>query len=155
MPVIVIGADTEHGRIAITALSQRPGEVRAFLTDPEAAPPLRRLGVKVAIGDVSDASHIEGAAHQAFSAVIIAEAGRDGRERAFAESYDGLVSSWAAALRAAGVQRIIWIGPDDAPPPAITSAVPESAAIEVGTLEPAALAAEVVRLDDLAAFHSG
>ena len=150
MPVIVVGADTEYGRVAAEALTQREGEVRAFVTDPEAAPPLRRLGIKVAVGDVSDGSHIEGAALQAFSAVLVAEAGRDGRERSFAHTFEDLVSAWLAAVKGAGVQRVIWMGPDDAPPRQLVGGTFEMAAIDTRAFSPEEAAAEAVRLDDLA-----
>ncbi len=62
MPVIVVGADTEIGLASIEGLLARQGEVRAFVTDPEVGASLRERRVKVALGDVSDPSHIEAAA---------------------------------------------------------------------------------------------
>lgn len=150
MPVIVVGADTEYGRVAAQALTERDGEVRAFVTDPAAAPPLRRLGIKVAVGDVSDGSHIEGAALQAFSAVLVAEAGLDGRERSFVDTFEDLVSAWFEAVKGAGVQRVIWIGPDEGPPPPLAAGEFESAVVDTRIHSPEAAAAEAVRLDDLA-----
>lgn len=149
MPVIVVGADTEYGDAITRRLASRNGEVRAFVTDPEAAQPLRMLGVKVAVGDVSDASHIEGAALNAFSAVLIAEAGRDQRERSFARSVDGLVAGWLAAATAAGVRRIIWVG-SGAPPDAVSDAAGEVALIDTARGSPEDAANEAARLDDLA-----
>lgn len=150
MPVIVIGADTEYGLAVATALTERDGEVRAFVTDPESAQTLRRLGIKVAIGDVSDASHIEGASHQAFSAVLVADAGLDDRERSFSASYEALISAWAVGLHDAGISRIIWVGPDAHPPPAMVATGAETVAIDVRERSIAEVAAEAVRLDDLA-----
>ncbi len=148
MPVIVIGADTEYGLAVAEALTARRGEVRAFVTDPASAPQLRELGIKVAVGDVSDASHIEGAAHRAFSAVVIAEAGLDRRERSFAASHDDLLEAWARGLQDAGVTRIIWMGADDRPPAALLGA--ECVAIDIRSQSPREAAAEAVRIDDLA-----
>ncbi len=148
MPVIIIGADTEHGLPVATALTGRAGEVRAFVTDRASAEPLRQLGIKVAIGDVSDASHIEGAAHDAFSAILMAEAAGDDRERSFAPSFEGVVARWVEGLSGAGVKRLIWIGPD--PMPGLLDTGPESASIDTDGLSPAEVAAEAVRLDDLA-----
>ncbi len=150
MPVIVVGADTEYGRAAATALTQRDGEVRAFVTNPDVAPQLRELGIKVAVGDVSDASHIEGAALQAFSAVLVAEAASDGRERSFASTFQDLVAAWTDAVKSAGVQRVIWIGPDTTPPVPLAGGEYESAAVDTRELSPDEAAAEAVRLDDLA-----
>ena len=84
MPVIVIGADTTLGAEITNGLVPRDGEVRAFVTDPEAARALRDLGIKVAVGDVSDGSHVGGAALNCFCAILIADATSDDRERAFA-----------------------------------------------------------------------
>ena len=135
-----------------TALTTRDGEVRAFVTDPAAAHPLRELGIKVAVGDVSDASHIEGAAHDAFSAVLMAEAASDERERSFASSYDEVVAAWRQGVGGAGVKRIIWIGPE--PMPGSAGAGIESASIDSGALSPGEVASEAVRLDDLAELDS-
>jgi len=151
MPVIIIGADTEYGPAVASALSRRHGEVRAFVTDPASAESLRGLGIKVAVGDVSDGSHIEGAAHDAYSAVLMAEAALDGRERSFAASYDGVVGAWRQGLADAGVKRLIWIGPD-AIPAALATWI-ESAAIDTGAFTPDEAGSEAARLDDLAALE--
>ena len=149
MPVIVIGADTALGQTVATALTGRAGEVRAFVTDLAAAEPLRRAGIKVAVGDVSDDSHIQGAAHDAFTAVLIAEAASDDRERSFASSYDAVLRSWRRGMTEAGVKRIIWIGPEAAPPFLLATGV-EAASIDTSVLSPEDVATEAVRLDDLA-----
>jgi uncharacterized protein YbjT (DUF2867 family) len=152
MPVIVVGADTVYGSAVAEALSARDGEVRAFVTDPESAPPLRALGIKVAIGDVSDASHIAGASHGAFSAVMIAEAGLDDRERSFAASYQALLAAWAEALRDAGVSRIIWVAAEEhLPEPLATIGVP-GAVVDTRHTSTRQAAAQAARLDDLAAI---
>ena len=151
MPVIIIGADTEYGPAVASALSRRQGEVRAFVTDPASAESLRGMGIKVAIGDVSDASHIEGAAHDAFSAVLIAEAALDGRERSFAATFDKVVDAWRHGLADAGVKRLIWIGPDAIP--AVLESGVESASINTGTLTADEAGSEAARLDDLAAIE--
>jgi len=148
MPAIVIGADTDLGYRVASALTRRQGEVRGFVTDPASAGPLRRLGIKVAVGDVSDGSHIAGAAHDAFTAVLMAEAAVDDRERSFASSYEALVEAWASGLKDAGVRRIIWVGADPIPPGIGTGT--ESASIDTGALSPDEVAAEAARLDDLA-----
>lgn len=150
MPVIIIGADSAYGTAVARALARRDGEVRAFVTDPGSAQLLRDLGIKVAVGDVSDGSHIEGAAHRAFTAVLIAEAAGDGRERSFARSFDHLMTAWADALQAAGVERIVWVGPDEAAPGPIRAAGTETACIDTRRMPPEEAAREAVRLDDLA-----
>ncbi|NNF70315.1 MAG: short chain dehydrogenase, partial [Acidimicrobiia bacterium] len=58
MPVIIVGADSPQGNELVAALRQDRSEVRAFITEPAAGDGLRALGAKVAIGDVTDASHV-------------------------------------------------------------------------------------------------
>lgn len=107
MPVIVVGADTRLGSSIITALDAPGREIRAFVSDEEAAASLRSGGVKVALGDVSDDSHIEAAATRCFSAILIGEAATDSRERAFADSEQKVLEGWATAV--AKVTRVIWV----------------------------------------------
>ena len=92
MPVIVVGADTPVGLSIVSALIEPDREVRAFVTDPDVSASLKAQGVKVALGDVSDPSHVGGACLNCFSAVLVTEAARDDRERAFApENFDDCV----------------------------------------------------------------
>lgn len=149
MPVIIVGADTEYGAAIARRLTSRDGEVRAFVTDTQSAQPLRDLGIKVAVGDVSDNTHIEGAALNAFSAVLVAEAGLDDRERSFAATFDRLVGAWLEGISAAGVRRVIWVG-DGPTPAAIADSDLEVAAIDTTSETPDRAADEVLRLDDLA-----
>jgi nucleoside-diphosphate-sugar epimerase len=116
MPVIVIGADTVPGEAIIEALAIPGREVRAFVSDPEAAASLKERGVKVALGDVSDDSHIEGAALHCFSAVLVAEAASDDRERSFAAAELDVLEGWSRAVGAAAVRRVIWVYDGDPPP---------------------------------------
>ena len=109
MPVIVVGADTDVGDAVVEIVRLSAPEVRAFVTDEDAAASLKERGVKVAIGDVSDSSHVEAAALNCFCAVLVTEAALDGRERAFADHSDAVVAGWAGAARNAGVQRVIWV----------------------------------------------
>ena len=149
MPAIVIGADTEVGKAVVSALLNRLGEVRAFVSAPEAGVKFKKLGVKVAVGDISDASHIGPAALNAFSAILIAEAAGDERERSFAKDPAAVVDVWAESLTDAVVRRIIWVGPSAAPAMLVTVA-PEL--LEVSTLDrdPTDIAREVAKLDDAA-----
>ena len=110
MPVIVVGGDTAVGRDIIDALLEPDREVRAFVTDIAAAEELRAAGVKVALGDVSDPSHIEGACTRCFSAVLVTEAALDGRERSFARTPEAVLRGWVDAVRNAHVTRVIWVG---------------------------------------------
>jgi len=144
MPVIVIGADHPLGAVVIARLSQPGREVRAFVTSPEAAERLRSTGVKVALGDISDASHVSGACLNCFSAVMIGEAARDGREISFAQSPDEVWQGWAQALTEARVRRAIWVMEGSSPP----GGVEEVATVSAGGRGPADVAEEVAALDD-------
>ncbi|MCI0425059.1 MAG: NmrA family NAD(P)-binding protein [Actinobacteria bacterium] len=109
MPVIVVGADTPVGLAVVQALLGPGREVRAFVSDPDAAGRLRAIGVKAALGDLSDDGHLEAAATRVFTAVLIAEAASDGRELAFAGDATEALAGWARAITAAGVTRAIWV----------------------------------------------
>ncbi len=152
MPVIVIGADTPVGEAITASLIARPGEVRAFVSDASAALLLQTDGVKVAVGDVSDGSHIEGAALGCFSAVVIPEAAFDHRERSFTNSPATTVGTWVSALSDAAVRRLIWL--ED---PRVAAPIDDSvrSTIQVVLIDTkrrpsVEIAAEVVRLDALA-----
>ena len=114
MPVIVVGADTPAGRAIVNRLANRGGEVRAFISSPDEAPSLRSRGIKVAIGDLSDHSHVEAAGVGAFCAVLVVAAAGDGRPLAFAAP-EAAATAWLQAMSAAGIRRVIVVG--DSPPP--------------------------------------
>jgi nucleoside-diphosphate-sugar epimerase len=141
MPVIVVGADTSKGRAVVEQLVAPGREVRAFVSDPGAGAELRELGVKVALGDVSDDSHVQGACMNCFTAVLITDAARDERERSFATSELNVLEGWAAAAAASGVTRVIWVHDGEPPPVRVR---------EVRTVPPdhPDLVAELAALDD-------
>lgn len=111
MPVLVLGADTSLGAALMETLTERDGEIRAFVSDATVGLALKQRGVKVAMGDVSDASHVGAAAIGCFSIVALTEATHDARERAFASTPDAVSEAWLEAIADAGVQRVIWVGP--------------------------------------------
>ena len=130
MPVIVIGADTPSGEAVVAALLARGGEVRAFVSSQPAARALKKRGVKVATGDLSDGSHVGAASFNAFSAVLVEAATADGRAHEFAQDPIGVLAVWATALQDAGVRRAIWVG---SPPEALVA----TSAPEVTVVSPA------------------
>lgn len=142
MPVIVVGADTPIGMDLIQGLLEPGREVRAFVSDPEVAMNLRAAGVKVALGDVSDDSHIQGAATNCFSAVLVTEAAHDDRERSFAATPVEVLIGWAKAVSASRVTRTIWVG-DEVP----DVATPEKAVVSPSVVD---VVERVVALDDAA-----
>ncbi len=149
MPTIVIGADTEICRAVVTALLDRQGEVRAFVSQPAAGAELKKLGVKVAIGDVSDASHIGPAALNAHTAVLMAEAAVDERVRSFAGDPEAVIRTWEEALDDAGVRRIIWVGTSPARE-SLASLAPELIEVPMIDRDLADIAREVAKRDDAA-----
>ena len=147
MPVIVVGADTDLGTAIIEALRPEAAEVRAFVTDVDTAERLKARGVKVAVGDVSDGSHVGAAARNAFCAILLAEATTDDRERAFAATPSKVVTAWADALRGAGTARVIWVGDLDVDPGGIGSSVGQFAAVTVAGRTPGSVVSEVLDLE--------
>lgn len=114
MPVIVVGADTPTGARIVDALLDPAREVRVFVSDPDEGLRLRERGAKVALGDISDDSHIAAASTQCFSAILVTEAARDERERSFARNEPEVLNAWANAV--AGVRRVIWVHTGEPPP---------------------------------------
>ena len=141
MPLIVVGADTPSGRAILEPHDPRQREIRVFVTDETVGRRLKDRGFKVALGDVSDASHVEAASTRCFSAVLIAEAASDSRERSFAVDVDQVLKGWAGAVASSGVRRVIWVTTGD-PPGALVD--------EVAIVSPddPGLAEKVARLDD-------
>ena len=152
MPVLVVGADTPAGAAIVDALLKREGEVRAFVTDPEAGEELKRRHVKVAVGDLSDESHVEAAGTRVFSAVLITSSVEDGREVSFADSRKEVLAGWASALKGAGVRRAIWVVDDDSGQPQSdwTSATPEVAVVNERGSTARELAEVVANIDEAA-----
>lgn len=129
MPVIVVGADTPSGEAIVARLVARGGEVRAFVTGRPAALALKQQGVKVAMGDLSDGSHVGAASFNAFTAVLVEEATADGRPLEFAPDPVGVLAVWATAVREARVKRAIWVGKPD--PSLIAGSAPEVTVVAV------------------------
>ena len=146
MPMIVVGADTVAGDAILGRLHAPEREIRVFVTDEARARDLRERGFKVATGDVSDESHVEAASLRCFSAVLIAEAAEDPRERSFATTADAVLAGWARAMSNSGVQRVIWVTEGDQP---------DTKAPEVAVVDPSGpgFAERVLALDDAASLR--
>ncbi len=151
MPVIVIGADTTVGSNVIDTLLPRDGEVRAFVTDVPTGLALKERNAKVAIGDISDGSHVGGAALNTFCAVVIAEAAIDERERSFAADPAAVVAAWAEGLTDAAVHRIIVVDHPDVPITELEGIAPQYAVVD-GRQPPDVVATEVERREGAAAI---
>lgn len=140
MPVIVVGADTPIGDAIISTICRSAAEVRAFITGDTAADRLKERGVKVAMGDVSDNSHVEAAALYCFCAVLVTEAAHDDRDRAFARHSDEVLDGWAEATRNAGVRRVIWVAEEHRKEPYPESVGEVATVVVEGDVEGAARA---------------
>lgn len=143
MPVMIVGADTPFGEAIVRGMAGRDGEIRVFVSDPDAAVRYRSIGVKVATGDVSDASHIEAACTNVHTAVLLTDAAADARERAFARSAEGVMRGWAVAVRAARVKRVVWVDGGDPP----RTSIPEEALVDP-SLGMEEVVSQVVELDE-------
>ena len=146
MPVIVIGADTPIGAAVIDALLLRGGEVRAFVSDVAVGVALKERSAKVAIGDLSDGSHVGSAALNAFCAVVVAEAAIDNRERSFAGDPEAVVSAWAEGLADAAIKRIIVVDHPAVPVVGLAAVTAEFAVID-GRQSTQDIAARTVELE--------
>lgn len=152
MPVLVVGADTVHGAAITRALERRDGERRAFVSDVATAEDLKSRSWKVAIGDVSDGSHVGGAALGAYSLILIPEAAFDTRERSFTSSPADTIQTWADAAAEAGVTRIIWLEDPrvEGAETGFRSRVAEVGLVPTEGHDPSEIGEQVARLDDLA-----
>ena len=146
MPVIVVGADTDLGERLVARFGGQEREVRAFVTDPETVGRLRQGGAKVAVGDISDDTHLAGACLGCFTAVLVMDADTDQRPRSFAVGSEAVLASWVEAVKAAKVQRVIWVG-DSTPPVVPGCEVAVARATEADVID------EVHRLDELASLR--
>lgn len=151
MPVIVIGADTPAGSGVVDALLPRDGEVRVFVSDVPAGLEFKERSAKVAFGDVSDGSHVGGAALNTFCAVVIAEAAIDERERSFAADPEAVVAAWAEGLSDAAVQRVIVVDHPDVPIAALETVARQYAVVD-GRLPVPEIATAVEQLEAAAAI---
>lgn len=131
------------------ALLPRDSQVRAFVTSPEVAATLRARGVKVALGDVSDASHVGGAALNAFCAVLIGQAATDERQRSFAADPEAVLAAWIEGMNDAAVDRalLVWDGP---PPTELSQLKAQTVVIEAAGRDMVEVAAEIAELEDIA-----
>jgi putative NADH-flavin reductase len=150
MPVIVVGADCPLGVEIVAALLPNAAEVRAFVTDASAAPSLKERGVKVAVGDVSDGSHVGGAALNTFCAVLLPGAAVDERERSFAANPAEVIAAWADGLRDAGTRRIIWVDDGSTDPGPLRAVAAEFVSVAGAGRSTAETVAEIVELEGAA-----
>ncbi len=149
MPVLVVGADTPVGASVVDALTNREGELRCFVTDVEVAADLRSRPAKVALGDVSDGSHVGAAGLNCFSIVFICAAATDTHERAFCSTPAQVFEQWQEAITMAGARRIIWVEDADTTGSGSRISANEIAVITGAGLSNRDIADRVVALDEV------
>jgi uncharacterized protein YbjT (DUF2867 family) len=107
VPVVITGASGLVGPHAVRALLGTAPEVRAVVRRPEAAPPLRDLGAKVAVGALSDAEDLAVVMRGAHTVLHLA----GGLDLPDASAYElaNLTTTITAlqAARIAGVRRFV------------------------------------------------
>jgi len=107
VPVVITGASGLVGPHAVRALLGTAPEVRAVVRRPEAAPPLRDLGAKVAVGALSDAEDLAVVMRGAHTVLHLA----GGLDLPDASAYEraNLTTTITAleAARLAGVRRFV------------------------------------------------
>lgn len=145
--MIVIGADSGLGEAIVPALAPQSREVRVFVSDPDRGVTYRSVA-KVAVGDLSDGTHVGGAAIGAFCAVVVAAAAHDDRERSFATTPATVFAQWADGLSDAGIQRVIVVGtPEQIPDPDPLQAVGDYRFVDTTGHSDAATAGRVAELE--------
>ena len=149
MPVLIVGADTPVGATIVNALTDREGELRCFVTDPDAAADLKRLSAKIALGDVSDGSHVGAAGLNCFSMVFVCSAATDNRERAFGMTPAQVFEQWQEAITMAGARRIIWVEDADTIGSGSRITANEIAVVAGADLSADDIADRVVALDEV------
>ncbi len=154
MPVLIVGADTPIGAAVVKALANREGELRCFVSDLSAAASLKAKSVKVAIGDISDGSHVGAAGLNCFSMIFITAAATDDRERAFAVTSQDVFDQWQEAITMAGAQRIIWVENPSSVGSGAKIIAREIAVVPSDEKTDHAVAERVVALDDAADLNS-
>lgn len=150
MPVLVVGADTPLGELVMRELAGRAGEIRAFVTDPNVAAHWKARSVKVAVGDVSDPSHIGGAGLNCYSMVFLPHAAVDGRERSFAKDTEHVLAGWVESIKESNAQRAIWVElpATEMYRPLLSGLTCEVAVVQSDDRTLAELAKLIVELDD-------
>jgi uncharacterized protein YbjT (DUF2867 family) len=107
MPVVITGASGLVGPHAVRAFLGTAPEVRAVVRRPEAAPPLRELGAKVAVGALSDPETLAIVMRGAHTVVHLA----GGLDLPDASAYEpailGTTRAALTAAREAGVERFL------------------------------------------------
>ncbi|MFL5797000.1 MAG: SDR family oxidoreductase [Actinomycetota bacterium] len=107
MPVVITGASGLVGPHAVRALMGTAPEVRAVVRRPEAAPPLRELGAKVAVGALSDPDTLAAVMRGAHTVLHLA-GGLDLPDAAAYEPANlGTTITALDAAREAGVRRFV------------------------------------------------
>jgi uncharacterized protein YbjT (DUF2867 family) len=110
MPVVVTGASGFIGRHAVAAFLRSSPQVRAYVRRPKAADELRKMGAKVAVGEITDVDELAVVMSGAHTVCHLLPLTEDEAEVRYLEPV-------VLAAEAAGVRRILFLtGPHKADP---------------------------------------
>ena len=115
MTVMVTGASGPVGH-ALVPLLARKDEVRAVIRRPEEAEALRRLGAKVAVGGLDDASALTEVFRRVFTVVHLVGGPNQPDPEALWDANHGSALRALAAAKEAGARRFVLISVPDASP---------------------------------------
>jgi uncharacterized protein YbjT (DUF2867 family) len=118
MPVVVTGASGFIGRHAIPAFLRVSPEVRAYVRAKSAAPALRDLGAKVAVGDITDVERLEVVMAGAHTVCHLVGGLNMAEEGPYESEIVGNLRPVVEAARRAGVRRVLYLSYPGASPQA-------------------------------------
>jgi uncharacterized protein YbjT (DUF2867 family) len=102
MPVLVTGASGFIGRHAVAAFARTSPQVRAYVRRPESAEDLRKLGAKVAVGDITDVEQLSAVMSGAHTVCHLLPRTDETAEVRYLEAV-------VAAAAKAGVRRVLFV----------------------------------------------
>lgn len=109
MPIVVTGARGPLPALLVPAFARRSPEVRAVVDRAELAPPLRELGAKVAVGDLSDPDVGWAALHDAHTVCHLTPGPDLLDDDVTARDIAPTVSHVLEAARRAGIARVLLV----------------------------------------------
>jgi NADH dehydrogenase len=118
MPVVVTGASGLVGRHAVKAFLTVSPQVRAYVRRPEAAEELRKLGAKVAVGDITDVDQLSTVMSGAHTVCHLVGGLEQKDVEAYLQSNLGSANAVVEAARGAGIARILFLSYPGASPEA-------------------------------------
>lgn len=116
MPVVVTGASGYVGRALVSHLSERGGQVRAYVRRREVVDPLRALGAKVAVGSLLDAGTLATVMSDAHTVCHLAGGLALGSDAAYEEANLATTRAVLDAAEEAELRRVLFLSYPGADP---------------------------------------